>query len=297
MEKFFKLKEHSTTTSTEIIAGITTFLSMVYILAVNPNILSAAGMDGAAVFTATAISAIVATLFMAFFANYPVALASGMGLNAYFAFSVCIPMAKAGINDPWKIALAAVLVEGIVFVLLSLTSFREKLVNEVPANLKYGITAGIGLFTVLVGLKSAGIVIGSGATLVELGQVVNILSDVEFFLGTQYQVHPIDSDEVFRLELGIAAYCGYKSIFVVLKRFANNLPELFVCIFRYGTSVNDIDISRFLEIHLVKTFILKTAGNGSRFSKIQLASQGIKSNTFFHKGKRNLGAKIQKNND
>ena len=138
---------------------------------------------------------------------------------------------------------------------------------------------------------------GMNLPLVELGQVVNILSDVEFFLGTQYQVHPIDSDEVFRLELGIAAYCGYKSIFVVLKRFANNLPELLVCIFRYGTSVNDIDISRFLEIHLVKTFILKTAGNGSRFGKIQLASQGIKSNTFFHKGKRNLGAKIQKNND
>ena len=110
MEKFFKLKEHGTTTSTEVIAGITTFLSMVYILAVNPNILSAAGMDGGAVFTATAISATVATLFMAFFANYPVALASGMGLNAYFAYSVCIPMAKAGINDPWKIALVAVLV-------------------------------------------------------------------------------------------------------------------------------------------------------------------------------------------
>lgn len=184
MEKFFKLKEHGTTTSTEIIAGITTFLSMVYILAVNPNILSAAGMDGAAVFTATAVSATVATLFMAFFANYPVALASGMGLNAYFAFSVCIPMAKAGINDPWKIALAAVLIEGIVFVLLSLTSFREKLVNEVPANLKYGITAGIGLFIVLVGLKGAGIVISSTATLVDLGHVGTpqfVLAMIGFF--------------------------------------------------------------------------------------------------------------------
>ena len=101
MEKYFKLKENGTDVRTEVIAGVTTFLSMVYILAVNPNILSAAGMDSAAVFTATAVSAFFGTLFMAFFANYPVALASGMGLNAYFAYSECIPMAKAGINDPW----------------------------------------------------------------------------------------------------------------------------------------------------------------------------------------------------
>lgn len=171
MEKFFKLKENGTDTRTEIIAGITTFLSMVYILAVNPNILSAAGMDPGAVFTATAVSATFATLFMAFFANYPVVLASGMGLNAYFAFSICIPMAEAGVNDPWKIALSAVLVEGVIFVLLSLTNFREKLVNDVPSNLKYGITAGIGLFIAIVGLKGAGIIVGSPATLIDLGDV------------------------------------------------------------------------------------------------------------------------------
>ena len=171
MEKFFKLQEHGTTVRTEIIAGITTFLSMVYILAVNPNILSASGMEPDAIFTATVISAIFATLFMAFMANYPVALASGMGLNAYFSYSVCIPMAEAGIDDPWKIALAAVFVEGIVFVLLSLTSFREKLVNDVPAALKHGITAGIGLFIVIVGLKSAGIIVASDSTLVDLGAV------------------------------------------------------------------------------------------------------------------------------
>lgn len=169
MEKFFKLKEHGTDVRTEVTAGITTFLAMVYILAVNPNILSAAGMDSAAVFTATAISAAFATLIMAFYANYPVALASGMGLNAYFAFSVCIPMAKAGIQDPWKIALAAVLCEGIIFILLSFTNFREKLVNDIPENLKYGITAGIGLFIAIVGLKGAGIVIGDPSTLVTLG--------------------------------------------------------------------------------------------------------------------------------
>ena len=169
MEKLFKLKEHGTDVRTEIVAGATTFLSMVYILAVNPGMLAAAGMDSAGVFTATAVSAAIASLFMAFFANYPVALASGMGLNAYFAYSVCLPLAQSGVTDPWKIALAAVLVEGIVFVLLSLCNFREKLVNDVPANLKYGITAGIGLFITFIGLKGAGIVIDDGSTLVALG--------------------------------------------------------------------------------------------------------------------------------
>lgn len=169
MENFFKLKEHGTDVKTEIIAGATTFLSMVYILAVNPGMLAAAGMDSAAVFTATCVSAAIGTLFMAFFANYPVALASGMGLNAYFAYSVCLPLAANGVADPWKIALVAVLVEGIVFVLLSFCNFREKLVNDVPANLKYAITAGIGLFITLIGLKGAGIVIGSESTLVDLG--------------------------------------------------------------------------------------------------------------------------------
>lgn len=171
MEKFFKLKENGTDVRTEVTAGVTTFLAMVYILAVNPNILAASGMNSAAVFTATAVSAGFATLIMAFYANYPVALASGMGLNAYFAFSVCVPMAKAGIQDPWKIALAAVLCEGIIFILLSLTQFREKLVNDIPMNLKYGITSGIGLFIVIVGLKGAGIVIGDQSTLVTMGKV------------------------------------------------------------------------------------------------------------------------------
>lgn len=171
MEQFFKLKAHGTDVKTEIVAGATTFLSMVYILAVNPSILAASGMDSGAVFTATAVSACIATLFMAFFANYPIALASGMGLNAYFAFTVCRELSAQGIKDPWKIALAAVLVEGLIFILLSLVNFREKLVNDVPMNLKYGITAGIGLFIAIIGLKSAGIVAGSQATLVDLGQV------------------------------------------------------------------------------------------------------------------------------
>ena len=168
MEKFFKLKENGTNVRTEIIAGITTFLSMVYILAVNPSILEAAGMDRGAVFTATAISAAIATLCMAFFANYPVALASGMGLNAFFAFSVCGAMGCS-----YKVALTAVLVEGIIFIILSLFKFRETLINKVPSNLKLGITAGIGLFITIIGLKGAGITIGSESTLVDLGDVAS----------------------------------------------------------------------------------------------------------------------------
>ena len=155
MEKLFKLKEHGTTVKTEIMAGITTFLTMAYILAVNPNMLSAAGMDGGAVFTATALAAALATIVMGLLANYPVALASGMGLNAYFAFTVCL-------NDlvdeaePWRIALTAVLVEGVIFIILSAFKFRETLVNTIPTNLKHGITAGIGLFITIVGLEGAG---------------------------------------------------------------------------------------------------------------------------------------------
>ncbi|QIB69634.1 NCS2 family permease [Aminipila butyrica] len=173
MERFFKLKEHNTDVKTEITAGVTTFLSMAYILAVNPSMLAQAGMDSGGVFTATAISAAVGTLIMALFTNYPIALASGMGLNAYFTYSVCIPLAQQGIQDPWRIALAAVFVEGLVFILLTLCRFREKLINDVPKNLKYGITVGIGLFITLIGLSNAGITVASSSTLVDLGSVVS----------------------------------------------------------------------------------------------------------------------------
>lgn len=185
MENLFKLKEHGTNVRTEVLAGVTTFLAMAYILAVNPSILASAGMDPAAVFTATAISAAFATLCMAFFANYPVALASGLGLNAYFAYSVCIPLAQEGVNDPWKIALSAILVEGVIFVLLSLTNFREKLVNDIPANLKHGISAGIGLFIVIIALINGGVVVQDPATALALGDMGSpqvILALVGFIL-------------------------------------------------------------------------------------------------------------------
>ncbi len=178
MDKFFKLKEHNTNVKTEIIAGITTFLSIAYILAVNPTMLASTGMDKGAVFTATAVSAAFATLLMGLLANYPVALASGMGVNAYFAYAVCPMISNMGIKDPWKVALTAILIEGIIFIILSLFKFRETMVNSIPLNLKYGISAGIGLFISLAGLKDANIVVADSSTLVNVGSI----SSPEFVL-------------------------------------------------------------------------------------------------------------------
>lgn len=169
MEKLFKLKQNGTNVKTEIIAGITTFLAMAYILAVNPTYLGAVpGVSANAIFTATAISAAIATLCMAFFANYPVALASGMGLNAFFAYTVCL-----GMGCSYEVALTAVLVEGIIFIALSFCNFREALVNQIPKNLKFGITAGIGLFIAIIALIGAGIVVKSDATTVAIGSFNN----------------------------------------------------------------------------------------------------------------------------
>ncbi len=168
MEKLFHLKEQNTNVKTEVLAGFTTFLTMAYILAVNPTMLAASGMDQGAVFTATALASAVATFIMAFWANYPIVLSAGMGLNAYFAFTVCLGDLN-GIEDPWKIALAAVLVEGIIFIIMSFFKVRESIVNSIPANLKYGITAGIGLFIAFVGLQGAGVCVDDASTLVALG--------------------------------------------------------------------------------------------------------------------------------
>lgn len=169
MDNFFKLTERGTDVKTEITSGITTFLAMVYILAVNPSILSATGMDSGSIFTATCISAAVGCFCMAFFANYPVALASGMGLNAYFAYTVVPNLVKSGVANAWQIALTAVFVEGIIFILLSVTNFREMLVNDIPENLKHAISAGIGLFVTIIGLKNAGIVANDDSTLITFG--------------------------------------------------------------------------------------------------------------------------------
>lgn len=161
LEKLFKLKKNETNIKTEVIAGITTFMTMAYILAVNPTILSASGMDKNAVLLATALAAFIGTLVMALLANYPFALAPGMGLNAYFAFTVCGAM-----GYPWQVALMAVFVEGIIFIILSLTNVREAIFNAIPFTLKKGVSAGIGLFIAFVGLQGAHLVVKNDSTLV-----------------------------------------------------------------------------------------------------------------------------------
>ena len=156
MEQFFKLKEHGTNVKTEVIAGITTFLTMAYILAVNPNILGSV-MDRSGVFVATAIASAFATFVMAFFANYPIALSAGLGLNAYFAYTVCLGE-LADVENAFTIALTAVLAEGLIFIILSFFKAREQMINGIPQNLKNGISAGIGLFVAYIGLQGASIV-------------------------------------------------------------------------------------------------------------------------------------------
>jgi AGZA family xanthine/uracil permease-like MFS transporter len=157
----FKLEERKTNISTEVTAGVTTFMTMAYIIFVNPSILSQTGMPAGALMVSTCLAAAFATLLMAFLANYPVALASGMGLNAFFTFTVCL-----GMNISWQVALAAVFVEGVIFILLTLTKVREKVVNGIPSSLKYGISAGIGLFIAFIGFQSGQMVVDSPATLV-----------------------------------------------------------------------------------------------------------------------------------
>ncbi|MGF7137766.1 NCS2 family permease [Roseimarinus sediminis] len=166
LNKFFKLDEKKTNVRTEIIAGITTFMTMAYILAVNPNILSATGMDKNALFTATALSALVATLVMALWAKLPFALAPGMGLNAFFAFTVVL-----GMGYSWQFALTAVFLEGIIFLILTAFNIRELIVNAIPMNLKHAISAGIGLFIAFIGMQNAGLIVNNDAVLVGLGDM------------------------------------------------------------------------------------------------------------------------------
>ena len=163
LEKLFKLKENKTTVRTEVVGGVTTFMTMAYILAVNPSILSAAGMDSGAVFTATALASCIGTLLMAAFSNYPFALAPAMGLNAYLAYTVVL-----GMGYSWQQALAAIFVEGLLFIVLSLTNVRESIFNSIPMNLKHAVSVGIGLFITFIGLQNAKIVVDNGSTLVSL---------------------------------------------------------------------------------------------------------------------------------
>lgn len=160
LEKFFKLRENKTDVKTEVMAGVTTFMTMAYILAVNPNILSATGMDANAVLIATALASFIGTALMALAANYPFALAPGMGLNAYFSYTVVL-----GMGYSWQIALMAVFVEGLVFIVLSLTNVREAIFNAIPMTLKSAVSVGIGLFIAFIGLQNAKLIVNDDATL------------------------------------------------------------------------------------------------------------------------------------
>lgn len=160
IEKLFKLKENNTNVKAEVIGGITTFMTMAYILAVNPNMLAASGMDATAVLIATCLASFIGTAAMALLANYPFALAPGMGLNAYFAYTVCI-----GMGYDWRVALMAVFFEGLIFIVLSLTNVREAIFNAIPSTLKRGVSAGIGLFIAFIGLQNAHLVVNNDSTL------------------------------------------------------------------------------------------------------------------------------------
>lgn len=166
LKKLFGFDPSVNSVRTEVLAGITTFLTMAYILAVNPDILSASGMDKGAVFTATVVASIIGTVLMAVFAKLPFGLAPGMGLNAFFAYTVCLSMGYS-----WQFALTAVLIEGVIFIILTLTNLRETIVNAIPLTLKNAISAGIGLYIAFIGLKNAGIIVSNDATLVGLGDL------------------------------------------------------------------------------------------------------------------------------
>ncbi len=180
LERLFKLSKYKTDVRTEVLAGITTFLTMAYIIFVNPSILSATGMDKDSIFIATCLAAAIGCFIMGFYANYPIAQAPGMGLNAFFTYTVVLQM-----HHSWQVALAAVFCSGVLFILLSLFRIREWIINSIPMSLRFGISAGIGLFLALIALKGAGIVVGNPATLVTMGDMTSmscILAAIGFFM-------------------------------------------------------------------------------------------------------------------
>lgn len=218
LASYFKLAEHGTTARTEILAGITTFLTMAYITFVNPAILADAGMDFGAVFVATCLAAALGTLIMGLYANYPIALAPGMGLNAYFAYVVVLGMGYA-----WQVALGAVFVSGLLFIVVSVLPVREWIINAIPAGLKLAISAGIGLFLAIIALKNAGVVVDDPATLVTLGDPLSwpvILSFCGFFVMVALSRHQVPGAVIIGilattaagLALGVSEWRGFASM-------------------------------------------------------------------------------------
>lgn len=218
LERLFKLKENGTDVKTEVIAGFTTFLTMAYIVFVNPSILSISGMDFNAVFVATCLAAALGTGIMALVANYPIALAPGMGLNAYFTFTVC-----KGMGTSWQVALGAVFISGIIFLAVSLFKVREAIVNAIPHSLKLAISAGVGMFLAIIALKNAGIIVSSQATLVTLGKIhepTALLAILGFFMivALEYRKVPgsiiigILTVTVLSISLGLSKFSGVASV-------------------------------------------------------------------------------------
>lgn len=204
LERLFKLSENGTTVRTEVIAGLTTFLTMAYIIFVNPAILSDTGMDRGAVFVATCLAAAIGCFIMGFVANYPIAQAPGMGLNAFFTYAVVL-----GMGYSWQVALAAVFCSGVLFILLSLFKVREWIINSIPMSLRTGISAGIGLFLAFIALQNSGIVVDSPATLVTLGDITSVsalLAALGFFI-TVALVHRKIKGAVMIAILAVTA-CG-----------------------------------------------------------------------------------------
>jgi AGZA family xanthine/uracil permease-like MFS transporter len=217
-EKYFQLKKNGTNIRTEVIAGITTFLTMAYILAVNPSILSATGMDANALFTSTALAAIIGTLVMALWAKLPFALAPGMGLNAFFAFSVVI-----GMGYSWQFALTAVFIEGIIFILLTVFNIREAIVDAIPNSLKTAISAGIGLFIAFIGLQNAGVIVNEDFTLVQLGDITSgkaLLGLVGLIITSVLIIKKVKGDlligiiltAIIGIPMGITQFNGFASL-------------------------------------------------------------------------------------
>jgi AGZA family xanthine/uracil permease-like MFS transporter len=228
-EKYFKLKQNGTNPRTEIIAGITTFLTMAYILAVNPSILSATGMDQAALFTATALAAIVGTLVMALWAKLPFAIAPGMGLNAFFAFTVVL-----GMGYSWQFALTAVLIEGIIFILLTIFNVREAIVNAIPKSVRLAISAGIGLFIAFIGLQNAGIVVNNDATLVGLGDITSgtaLLGIIGLIITSVLVVKKVKGELLIGIIL--TALIGIPMGLTQLKGFVNLPPSIEPIFFKF----------------------------------------------------------------
>ena len=231
-EKYFKLKENGTNVRTEVIAGITTFLTMAYILAVNPGILSATGMDANALFTATALAAVVGTLVMALWAKLPFALAPGMGLNAFFAFSVVL-----GMGYSWQFALTAVLIEGIIFILMTIFNIREAIVDAIPKSIQTAISAGIGLFIAFIGLQNAGIIVNNDATLVHLGDITSgsaLLALIGLVITSVLIINKVKGDLL--IGIIVTALIGIPMGITQMKGFASLPPSIEPIFFKFDFS-------------------------------------------------------------